>query len=140
MGHTQQFWSFRNREVEFFALEPLITVLERYGCEVGEDAICWHVATPINESGNDEIGSEGGIGVVDGKACDFSIDRPYYDEKFFALAADLVCELGLVMFSEAGTGTYINDASLQPHIPEDISLRATVIKSKADLIAAFDAH
>lgn len=111
MSNTQFFDSFREGEPSGCPVEPIVRILERNGC------------TPR-----------------DGEAYDFSIQDPFYDEKFFALAADLVCELGLVTFREIGSGTYINNASLQPHSPADISIGATVIQSKADLIAAFEAN
>jgi hypothetical protein len=134
MSHHQFFYLFQNKEPIAFPLEPLVRILEQFGCDVTRsDERSYFVRTPVRETGVEEIGAECGIHLEGTSAFEFAVERPYYDDKFFSVAAEVIVQLGLCMFSDAGTGVYIRNSEQQRHIHEDISVNATVIGSADEL-------
>ena len=132
MSHHQFFYLFENQEPVEFPLEQLLEIVDLHGCAASQvNSTSFDVALP-------GVGLEGGIYLNDGGVYDFSIFEPVYGRRFFALAADLITELGLVMFSDNELGTYIRDPAQQSQIPESISTNAAVIRNADELESAFN--
>lgn len=83
---------------------------------------------------DDSIGSEGGISIENGEAIEFAIDRPYYDDPFFALAFDIISSLPVCMFISSGEEAIITRPELLSDLPD--VLKAGTVKvatSMADM-------
>jgi len=134
MSHSQIFMSFRGCDLTPIPLLPLVAILEDHGCKVaprrGDFSF---VEFPL--IGDDyRIGCEGSIGFEDAATVEFGINRPYYQNKFYSLALDLVTRLDLCMFTSGGEVAFVSREELIADLPQALADVAVVVQSVKDLV------